>query len=718
MKLLIEEHRYPVDKVKNILNDIEPLQDYEGFVSISYVGYFYNTAEQDCVFILPKVLLQDVDGQERVFGKYLPEEIIDLDKAKLTQTERDFLYKFAVWVYRAIVVYKDKNRDTDIVRHQNIAQVGRGRRKLSNTFLDIILALFQFNKDNQNFFFFVLKNIHSGMNKINWTRTISTSSAIIQDETPIYIDPVNKRKQINFDEELLVIFFSILNYLGDQYGFPKNINCNFDLITGKRFEHYLKGFGKTRLRQIKYKYFSDKALQLWELCYAFFENARQVYVNANQKEYLLVKNFYIVFEAIIDELIGDKPLPDGMDKKQDDGKIVDHLYTAQSLVSAQEQKKTYYIGDSKYYKIGHELTPESIYKQYTYARNVIQWNLDLFNEHKPTTVQLVDPETEGYNVIPNFFISATMIEGFSYADYIDRTDRKNKRHKKTQFENRLFDRDTLLLFHYDVNFLFVLALYARDRQSEKAAWKKKMRLRFTGEIRDWLQEDYKFYAMQAHPDVDAAKYFKENFQETLGKTFRPFEDQNVFSLALDKNNGEQNEKLLAHLRENFYVVDCPLGTDPGTLIEDKIAEVGTVVSPASEQNGVLMVMMENFENKSQSFLESGHVAVAVPMRENFMEMLENVRKARLILFHVRNDEHKHLFEIESLRVKPASEIPGDVYRTMQDKPIYVDVVFNNTELDSSTYHPLKANAPFTRESRYDAQFATAEALTRPVKNEI
>lgn len=45
---------------------------------------------------------------------------------------------------------------------------------------------------------------------------------------------------------------------------------------------------------------------------------------------MLVKNFYVVFEAIIDELIGDKPLPDGMDKKQEDGKIVDHLFSAPS----------------------------------------------------------------------------------------------------------------------------------------------------------------------------------------------------------------------------------------------------------------------------------------------------------------------------------------------------------------------------------------------------
>lgn len=54
--------------------------------------------------------------------------------------------------------------------------------------------------------------------------------------------------------------------------------------------------------------------------FAFFDESRQVFINTEQKEYLLVKNFYIVFEAIIDELIGDKPLPDGMNRKQEDGK--------------------------------------------------------------------------------------------------------------------------------------------------------------------------------------------------------------------------------------------------------------------------------------------------------------------------------------------------------------------------------------------------------------
>ncbi len=137
------------------------------------------------------------------------------------------------------------------------------------------------------------------------------------------------------------------------------------------------GCGERKLRQIKYKYYSDKALLLWELCYAFFDQTRQLFVNTDKTEFLLVKNFNIVFEAIIDALIGDNPLPDGMDKQQRDGKIVDHLYTAKSLI--ENQGKTYYIGDSKYYKLSGDVGDTSVYKQYTYAWNVIQWNLDIFN---------------------------------------------------------------------------------------------------------------------------------------------------------------------------------------------------------------------------------------------------------------------------------------------------------------------------------------------------
>ena len=590
MRILIEEYQYNVSDVHDVLYGIDPMENVEGKVSIHYVGYYYNPLLGDCVFILPKVLLRDVDGKELAFGKYQPYDIINPEgQEKLTKEERDFLYGFAVWIYRAIVVYKnDKSNDSTIVYQKMINQVGGSSKRKSNTFLDILLSLIQFNKDNKSFFFFVLKNLHSGLNKINWTRTISTTSAIIQGGDAIYLNPVNKKRKINFDEELLVIFFSILNYIGDTYGFPKEINCNFDLIKGKQFEKYRSGYGKVRLNQIKYKYFSDKALQLWKLCYAFFDKSHHIYVNTSQKEYLLVKSFHIVFEAIIDALVGDNPLPDGMDKKQEDGKIVDHLFTAKSLIN-DESSNTYYIGDSKYYKMGNELGKESIYKQYTYARNVIQWNLDIFNSgRKPESgIKLRDDETEGYNIIPNFFISATMDEKFRYAiDGIKETDRKNNRYISKQFQNRLFDRDTLLLFHYDVNFLFVVALYGRNGQGEKKVWRDKVRKMFRKEIQQMLNSKFDFYAVTAKEGVSGVEYIQDHFQQLLGKIFTPYDDrgtQRYYSLALD--NGEQfageNATILSQLKDSFYVVPCKLGDDPKTLLPEVAPLVEGIQVPSS-----------------------------------------------------------------------------------------------------------------------------------------
>lgn len=605
MRILIEEYQYKVSEVHDVVKGIDALENIEGKVSIHYVGYYYNALLDDCVFILPKVLLRDVDGVELAFGKYLPSDIVNPDGQEvLTKDERDFIYGFAVWIYRAIVVYKNgKNNDSTIVYQKKINQVGNGSKRKSNTFLDILLSLIQFNKDNKSFFFFVLKNLHAGYNKINWTRIISTTTAIIQDGNAIYLNPVNKKRIVNFDEELLVIFFSILNYIGDKYGFPKEINCNFDLITGRQFEKYLNGYGRVRLNQIKYKYFSDKALLLWKLCYAFFDKSHQIFVNTNQKEYLLVKSFHIVFESIIDALVGDNPLPDGMDKKQEDGKIVDHLFTAKSLIES-EASNTYYIGDSKYYKMGNELGKESVYKQYTYARNVIQWNINIFNEGKTPSsgIKLRDDETEGYNIIPNFFISATMDEKYRYnIDGFKETDRKNNRYMSKQFQNRLFDRDTLLLFHYDVNFLFVLSLYARNNKGEQKEWKENIRAKFRTEIQNWLQQDFEFYAMRPLPSVDVKVYMETHFRQVLGKVYTPFEEEDIFSLALDKKEQKNNEALLEELGKSFVVKKCSLGTNPHDVLpnEDEI-----IVYPSgSDERNILTCMVRKTDEAFKTFAE-------------------------------------------------------------------------------------------------------------------
>ena len=619
MRILFEHHPYQSADVERELKGIYDLQDVDKNISVTYVGYFYNPDIEDCVFILPKVLLKDeeveVDGKntkveviagvpKKEDGKSVrPEDIITpKGQEKHLQPEyRKFIYEFAVWIYRALDVYRKANPKTNAIYYHRLPESGRGSRHQARTFLDIVLSLIRFNEENQDFFLFTVKNLHSGHNKINWTKTIAHSQAFIQSGQPIYLNPVNKKRVINFDEELFVIFFSIINYLNEEFGFRAPINIQYDIIKGQQFERYKDGFGKTRLLQIRYKYFSDKALELWDLCMAFFESAHKIAINTTQKEYLLAKKFEIVFEAMIDELIGDSNVPKGL-KEQEDGKRVDHMYTYYGLTSSNDQRdQIYYIGDSKYYKSGRKLGEESIYKQFTYARNVIQWNIDLFVNGKSENwnskeefeddknrfkgIKLrddeADPLTEGYNVIPNFFISAFVDEKRQYNDGVNIKNREEdvdgkKVHKtyiSTQFQNRLFDRDTLILSHYDVNFLYVLSLYARNKQYEKAAWRDYVRDIFRNEIRNVLSEKYDFFALKSKGNPLAGEEFiKEHFKELQGKLYRPYGDKNLYSLALEKKKDVDSKDSDTYrlLDEFFEITEVDLGYNPQKKLEEQV----------------------------------------------------------------------------------------------------------------------------------------------------
>ena len=706
MRVIIEGYCYRASAVRDVLHELSTLENVGGEISVGYVGYYYNPQLKDCVFILPKVL---VNEENKVFSRLDPHDIIDLDNCKLlTSEERSFIYEFAVWIYRAIEVFNKNNPKNDIVYHRQIAEMGKGKRVLSNTFLDILLSLLRFNKEHHSFFTTILRNLHSGYNKINWTRTISRSTAWVQDGTPVYLNPVNKKRQINTDEELIIIYFSILNHISETYGFPVDITLGFELIKGRKFEHYLKGYGKRRLKQIKYRYFSDIQLRLWELCYAFFDKAHQIHIVAEQREYLLVKNFNIVFEAIIDELIGDKEPPRGL-KDQDDGKRVDHIYSYRNLTNNEEDKPIYYIGDSKYYKIGNKISDESVYKQFTYARNVIQWNLNLFLDNSDENAALRkehpiyrDELTEGYNIVPNFFISAKMNEKLSYADNVSTTNRENNTFLSRHFENRLFDRDTLLVYHYDVNFLYVISLYARENKYQKAQWKANVRKLFREKIQAALEEKYKFYAMTPKPGLNHEKYLRENFQELLGKVYRPFDDTNYLSLALDKQKESENKDLLDKLQKDYYVVECPLGKNPTSVLSGEKAQNSS--EAVHGRKGVLMVMMEKYATKSANF-SHGKLAIAIKMTVESMDIVENLSYIGYVLFHHRSDNDQHLFSVKgTCTIKAAGDLEDDRYKNIGNKELYISVDIDTTELSSGNLHASMIK-PASKETRYDAQFA-------------
>lgn len=711
MRILIEGHHYPASVVSDVLKGLDFFENVSHEVVVNYVGYLYNPHIKDCVFILPKVL---VDRNGKAFSHLDPTEIIHIEKTEgLTEEERKFIYEFAVWIYRSLCVFNKYNPKNDIVYHKQMVQAGINHRHMSNTYLEVLLALIEFNRKNQNFFMTILKNIHSGHNKINWMRTIAHSVAIVQKNEPIYLNPVNKKRQINFDEELLIIFFSILHYINGKYGFPVSINVGFDLIVGAKFNNYLNGFGKVRLRQIKYKYFSDKALELWGLCYAFFDKSHNISVASELKEYLIAQNYNIVFESMIDELVGDKKenLPRGL-KDQEDGKRVDHIYEDVGLTNTND-KSIYYIGDSKYYKLGNSISDESVYKQYTYARNVIQWNMNLFLDNQEEEKCYRNQLTEGYNIVPNFFISARMDSGLSYSQDIYTTENKQKSFISRHFENRLFDRDTLLISHYDVNFLYIVSLYAQDNDSSKNQWKQKVRKRFREEIQEMLKIRFSFYAMTAHQGVNAEEYIKANFQSVLGKLYQPYHRKEYFSLALDKDEKyhKENDELLNELRKSFYVEEVSIGENPESILDNAVKH-STSFSINTNKNGVLMVMMENYSNRNVKFLDNGKLAVGIKWTKDSMEIIENHKSIGYVLFHHRNDEDQHLFAIRgTCSIKDISEIEEDRYKSVSTTEMFVVVDIDTTsELDSTNI--LSSQKEYTSKTRYDAQYATMNDLTK------
>lgn len=704
MRILVEEHKYPLKLVRDELWE-GISADPDETVTFKYVGYFYNSDRKDCVLLLPRVLLEDIpDGagktEERVFVEhgdpsdrtkvtfpgYTPEEIVDPDAKNangeyLVKAEhRKFIREFAVWIYRAIELYwresrNDEKKRTAILR-KFVPLMGRGAFKESHTLLDVILALLDFQREHGDFILTTLRNRHRGMNKVNWTKTIAKSPVIWVKDRPVYVSPVNKRREIDFDDELFCIYHSILEYICKEFGFSMLENPGFPTMTDVQFRHFLAGAGRIRLKAIKGKYFSDLALKLWELCFAFFDHQHEIRIQANRQEYLLAKNFQIVFEAIIDELIGDKDIPAGL-KEQEDGKRVDHMYRYRGLTVVDGEggdgSEIYYIGDSKYYKRRTSLTGESVYKQFTYARNVIQWNLNLFLDQKDENgnalsedekaklnagatsigkiAKLRDEVTEGYAITPNFFISARIDDDLDYNhDEITDTQKGNRDFFSRQFENRLFDRDTLLIAHYDVNFLFVVSRFARNNAAQKQEWRDKVRGIFRERVREMLQKHFTFYAITPKGTVDAEAFFRENFKDVIGRVYSPYGKRgghDYYSLALrhDENGGfeDDNAAVLGLLSKGFNVALCKLGEKPETVVQ---GEDRTLTSPVAADR-LTFHWLENYR-------ETSIVFGFCHGNEHLQWMMNRVGEKASDMYNLRADRRRHGYvDVKAPKVQDA-----------------------------------------------------------------
>lgn len=187
-----------------------------------------------------------------------------------------------------------------------------------------------------------------------------------------------------------------------------------------------------------------------------------------------------------------------------------------------------------------------------------------------------------------------------------------------QFENRLFDRDTLLLCHYDVNFLYIVSLYGRNNKSARNIWREYVRKEFRSRIQGTLNQLYTFRTIQPLKEMDCYRFIQDNFQRLNGKLYRPKADSNYLVLALMKEEeadmwaalhvksetirGEvdKNKELLDSLQTHFYV-SKPFMLDTELHVEG-VGNVGTLnMLPKPEVKDILTGMVRTTDTDYLDF---------------------------------------------------------------------------------------------------------------------
>lgn len=151
-------------------------------------------------------------------------------------------------------------------------------------------------------------------------------------------------------------------------------------------------------------------------------------------------------------------------------------------------------------------------------------------------------------------------------------------------------------------------------------------------------------------------------------------------------------------------------------IKDSIPQKGLKYQEGGNEQGVVLVMMENFEDKKKSFL-NGKIAVPIKLTESGMTILENKVNIAYVLFHTRHkDENKHLFRVQGIiRVLTKEMAEQEEYYLIQRtaKRYICFSIDINKELSSIHLDPSKDNIPYdTSTERYDSQYTLMDILKR------
>lgn len=519
MKILVEGEKYKLELLTDIFDDPKFYHQEGQYAKILSVGYYHSYEKGELIYMLPKVFMA---GRGKTVFNIDKDELYNIEKTETFKHKEEYnwIRQISVYFYNSLLEFKRRNKYSTIVQSSLSANLKTNLSDKEYSYLDLLLSFVNFYKKNKNHILF--KHIEFKSNqakKTNWEKTIRKSIPLVtQDNKPIYNIFRNKKKIVNTEEELLIYFFSILNKLNTDHNLYLKIDKSYPLIKGSKFELLQKN-GLSKLRKIKYRYFNDTLKKMYHLCEIYFSQTDTSSIRKKKEEFISVNKYNLVFEDMIDKLFSDsiieKKTSDGTTLKHlkynDDGKIIDHIFDYQSLLDTSD---IFYIGDSKYYKSDNTAGKVSKYKQFTYARNVIQYNIDLLNEtgsYYTENLRYRDKLTEGYNITPNFFIYGYIndYKNFDYNELIEKGDIVKSFH----FNERLFDRDTLFVHQYKINFLYVLKAYSQFGNQTIGKFRKETKLMFRNNFID-------FFSNHSKSDFQLFEYQKKDFDNFVENNFR------------------------------------------------------------------------------------------------------------------------------------------------------------------------------------------------------
>lgn len=540
MKILFEGESYPIVRLKEIFDDSRFYQQHGGSDAIiSSVGYYHSYKKGELVYMLPKVFMKG--EQKTVFG-IEKDEMLDLQIPNTIKHKQkyEWIRNSSIYFYNSLIEFKRRNIGSKIVQSSLSANLNTNLNDQEYSYLDLLLSFVNFYKKNKNYI--LLRHIEFNSHharRPKWEKSVVKSIPILnKNGQPIYNTLIDRKKIQDTEEELFTYFFSILNYFNVNHDLHLKIDKSFNLIKSAKFRS-LQNTGLSKLRKIKHRYFSDTLKRMYRLCEMYFSQTDKSSVGKKTEEFISVSNYNIVFEDMVDKLFSD-PILSGSEldklKNQRDGKELDHIFDYQSLI---DTSNIFYIGDSKYYKSDSVAGELSKHKQFTYARNVIQYNIDLLNQHTPPyneNIRYRDELTEGYNITPNFFIYGCIKRG-DYTNFSnDNLEEKGKVVRSYHYKDRLFDRDTLFIRQYEINFLYVLKSYSQTNTSTISKFRDRVKSKFRGDFVKFFssgESGFIFHHSDDMKKTEIESYIRFNFRKINGRCFAT--NQGRLILAIHKD---------------------------------------------------------------------------------------------------------------------------------------------------------------------------------------